>query len=39
MENRPMRIPEGAKAEHLHMVGWVQNAQGEVVAAARSACQ
>ena len=39
MENRPMRIPEGAKAEQLHMVGWVQNAQGEVVAAARSACQ
>ena len=39
MENRPMRIPEGAKAEQLHMVGWVQNAQVEVVAAARSACR
>ena len=39
MENRPMRIPEGAKAEQLHMVGWVQNAQGEVVAAAQSVCR
>ena len=34
-----MRIPEGAKAQHLHMVGWVQNAQGEVLAAAQSACR
>lgn len=39
MDNRPMRIPEGAKAEQLHMVGWVQNAQGEVVAAAQSVCR
>ena len=34
-----MRIPEGAKAEQLHMVGWVQKAQGEVVAVAQSACR
>ena len=39
MENRPMRIPEGAKAEQLHMVGWVQNTQGEVLAAAQSVCR
>ena len=39
MENRPMRIPEGPRQNSLHMVGWVQNAQGEVVAAARSACR
>lgn len=39
MEMRAMRIPEGAKPERLFMVGWVQNAQGQAVAAAQSACR
>ena len=39
METRPMRTPEGAQAERLHMVGWVDDAHGQVVAAAQSACR
>jgi hypothetical protein len=38
-EPRPMRIPDGAKPERLFMVGWVQDAQGQTVAAARSVCR
>lgn len=38
-ELRPMRIPEGARPERLRTVGWVQDAQGRVVAAARSVCR
>ena len=38
-EIRPMRIPEGSKPERLRMVGWVQDAQGRMVAAAQSACR
>ena len=38
MEARPMRIPDGAQAERLRVVGWVQDAQGRVVAAAQSDC-
>ena len=38
MEARPMRIPEGARAERLRVVGWVQDEQGRVVAAAQSDC-
>lgn len=38
-ELRPMRIPEGARPERLHTVGWVQDAQGRVVAAAQSVCR
>ena len=38
-EMRPMRIPEGAQPQRLRMVGWVQDAQGRVVAAAQSACR
>lgn len=38
MEARPMRIPEGARPERLRVVGWVQDAQGRVVAAAQSHC-
>ena len=38
-EMRPVRIPEGAKPERLRLVGWVQDAQGRVVAAAQSRCQ
>lgn len=39
METRSMRIPEGAQAERLRMVGWVQDAQGRVIAAAQSTCR
>lgn len=39
METRSMRIAEGAKAEQLHMVGWVQDASGHIVAAAQSVCR
>ena len=38
-ETRSMRIPDGAQAERLHMVGWVQDAQGRMVAATRSVCR
>lgn len=38
-EIRPMRIPEGSRPERLRMVGWVQDTQGRVVAAAQSACR
>ncbi len=37
-ESRPMNIPEGAKPERLRVVGWVQDAQGRVFAAAQSKC-
>ena len=39
MESRPMRIPPGAQPERLHMVGWVQDAQGRVLTAAQSVCR
>lgn len=39
METRSMRIPDGAKAERLHLVGWVQDASGHIVAAAQSVCR
>ena len=38
-EMRSVRIPEGAKPERLRLVGWVQDAQGRVVATAQSRCQ
>lgn len=38
-EIRPMRIPEGSQPERLRMVGWVQDAQGRMVAAAQSDCR
>lgn len=38
-ESRPMSIPEGAQAERLRVVGWVQDARGRVVAAAQSRCE
>jgi hypothetical protein len=37
-ESRPMRIPEGAQPQRLRVVGWVQDARGRLVAAAKSAC-
>ncbi|MDP3230129.1 MAG: hypothetical protein Q8N13_19445 [Acidovorax sp.] len=39
MENRPMRIPDGAQSERLRLVGWVQDAQGRLVAGAQSVCR
>lgn len=39
METRSMRIPDGAKVEQLRLVGWVQDAQGRIVAAAQSVCR
>lgn len=39
MEQRPMRIPDGARPERLRVVGWVQDAQGRVLGAAQSACR
>ncbi|UCV00415.1 hypothetical protein [Acidovorax radicis] len=39
MEVRPMQIPQGAQAERLHMVGWVDDAQSRIMAAAQSACR
>ena len=33
-----MYFPEGAQPERLRTVGWVQDAQGRVVAAAQSVC-
>ncbi|RZJ14005.1 MAG: hypothetical protein EON50_07610 [Acidovorax sp.] len=39
MESRPMHIPPGAQPERLHMVGWVQDAQGRVLTAAQSVCR
>ncbi|MDA8444021.1 hypothetical protein [Paracidovorax valerianellae] len=38
MENRSMRTPEGANPERLFVAGWLQDAQGRIVAAAQSRC-
>ncbi len=38
-EMRPARIPDGARVDRLRMVGWVQDAQGNVVAATQSVCK
>ena len=37
-ESRPMSIPEGATPERLRVVGWVQDARGEIRAIAQSRC-
>lgn len=37
-ESRPMRIPEGTRAERLRVVGWVEDAKGRIQAIAQSAC-
>lgn len=39
VETRSMRIPEGAQAERLSMVGWVSDAQGRTIAATQSVCR
>ncbi|TBR77837.1 MAG: hypothetical protein EPN64_00125 [Burkholderiaceae bacterium] len=38
-ESRPMQIPPDADPKHLRVVGWVQDAQGHVLAAAQSRCE
>ncbi len=37
-ESRPMSIPAGANPEHLRVVGWVEDAKGQVIASAASVC-
>lgn len=38
-ESRPMAVPEGSHSERLQVLGWVQDGQGRVIAAARSTCR
>ena len=38
LESRPMSIPEGANPERLRVVGWVEDARGQIVAVAQSRC-
>lgn len=38
VESRPMGIPAGANPDHLEVIGWVEDAQGRVIAAAASSC-
>ena len=37
-ETRPMSIPEGARAERLRLVGWVQDRRGRILRLAQSHC-
>lgn len=37
-ESRPMRIPSGANPDRLRVVGWVEDASGQVLAGAASVC-
>jgi hypothetical protein len=38
LESRPMSIPEGAKLERLRVIGWVQDARGNIRGIAQSRC-
>ncbi|MBA3595091.1 MAG: hypothetical protein M3Q12_13110 [Pseudomonadota bacterium] len=38
IESRSMDIPAGMKADRTQVIGWVEDAQGRVVAAAQSRC-
>jgi hypothetical protein len=38
-EMRALNIPEGANPQRLRVVGWVQDASGQIMVAAQSACQ
>lgn len=38
LETRPMMIPEGANADRLRVVGWVEDAKGRIQAIAASRC-
>ena len=33
-----MNIPEGARPERLRVIGWVEDAQGRLLAVAQSRC-
>jgi hypothetical protein len=37
-ETRPMSIPSGSTPERLRVVGWVENARGQVLTASQSVC-
>ncbi|MDD5335930.1 MAG: hypothetical protein PHS32_19525 [Rhodoferax sp.] len=37
-ELRPLNVPEGTKPERLRLIGWVQDARGQVLSAAQSVC-
>lgn len=37
-ELRPMNIPAGALPERLRLVGWIQNAQGQILTTAATSC-
>lgn len=38
IESRSMNVPAGTNTERLRVIGWVQDAQGHIVAAAQSRC-
>jgi hypothetical protein len=38
-EMRALNIPDGANPQRLRVVGWVQDASGQIMIAAQSACQ
>ena len=38
MTRRPLSIPAGVNPDNLHVVGWVQDDKGRVLAAAQSTC-
>ena len=37
-ESRPMSIPAGTNPDHLRVVGWVEDANGRVIASSASVC-
>jgi hypothetical protein len=37
-ESRPLSIPQGVNPDRLRVLGWVQDAQGQVLATAQSRC-
>ena len=38
LERRPLSVPSSAQAQRLRVVGWLQNREGRLLAAAQSAC-
>ena len=38
VESRPMRVPEGAQADRLRVVAWVEDARGRIRAISESRC-
>jgi hypothetical protein len=39
LEFRPMQVPQGARNERLRVVGWLENARGQIVTIAESVCK